>query len=174
MASPSPKTTVPSLTFLARDDVNSFATVGGIVLCLGRNPPTAQAAERFVENVEKGLGRLAKGGGLIVVVHDRSTPEPEARESLKRAFPSLSRRVVGTAFVLRAKGFVSAAQRAMITAFMLATGNKNKVLATSDIEEAVKWIYARLPADALAKTGPAEEVASEIIAFCDEELSKSK
>ena len=166
------QTNPSSLRFLTRDQLSSFATAPGIVICFGMTAPTGANIDQFFEAAERGIARLPSGAGLILVVHDSSTPDADARDAMKRKFPLLSQKLVGTAFVLRARGFVSATQRAMITAVMLATGNRNKVLATSDVKEAVDWIYSRLPASVMAKTSPSVVLAEEIVEFCDEELAR--
>ena len=159
------------LTFLHRDSVSSYATAPGLVVCFGRNAPSGSDVAPFVKSVEQGIEQNPGGAALIIVVNDTSTPEPSARQGMKRVFPALLDKLVGTAFVLRSRGFASAAQRAVITAILLATGNRKKLMVTSEIKEAIEWAQERLPASAVARAPSPELMAREIDTFCDEELS---
>lgn len=130
--------------FLGRDHVCSYATLGPILFCYGRHRPDVSSTAFYRECIRKATEKHPGKTILITYVGDRSTPRPEARERLVKLFQDMRSTICAAVFVIESRGFAAASQRAVATAFILGTGNRDFIKATASLSDALMWIARKL------------------------------
>ena len=152
---------------------SNFAAANGywrnVVICLGRKSPTAVEAKDYLAAIEYVIANSEGPIGIITVIQEASTPTPEGRDALIRAFREMWPRITCAAFVIQGRGFSAAAQRAILSGFTMITGLNSRMRIVNTIEAATSWMASLLVPSA---AGTDENVVTQILAqvvkdFCD-------
>lgn len=84
------------------------------------------------------------GYACVIFVREGSTPSVEMRASMTSTFAKMMSDGAAVAIVLESTGFVAAAQRAIATTFLAATGSKRMRVASS-LSDADGWLRGLVP-----------------------------
>ena len=132
----------PTVLSTNKASLNAYWRNVGIVV--GRGAPYNVSATEYRELMEYLIAKHPDGVGLLTVIEERSTPDPEARDIMVKMFRDLWRDMRCVAFIVEGRGFGAAAQRGVLSAFLIASGRSAKIKIFSDLGVAVRWMASEL------------------------------
>lgn len=127
-----------------RDAASSYAWWGNVAVVLGRQPPTAEHVVNYRACIVELHKQYPQGVGLITVVNDTSTPEPSGRDAMVKMFREIWPSITAALFVPNADGFKAAVMRSVMGAFILATGQRDRVRVERALAAGMPWLTQKL------------------------------
>jgi hypothetical protein len=153
---------------IVRDSTGSFGQSGKILLMLACDPPDPEQALNVGQQLRRMAENHAEGFGVIMIVREASTPAPEVRDVILRAFRDHWDNIRAAMFVVEAQGFRSALQRSIVVAVTMAMQVRSRVRVCKNPKEQVAWFAETLGGTDTHFSGAG--LLREIRAFCDAEV----
>lgn len=135
-----------------RDSASSYGAWRNVAVVIGHAPPTVASIQNYRDLVENLAEQYPAGIAMLTIVTRTSTPEPKARDALVSMFRVLWPRILGAGFVVEARGFAAATQRAIGSTLVRVIGIGGRVLIEQEMSPVTSWIAARLSASSEAKS----------------------
>jgi hypothetical protein len=128
----------------ARDPSSSIGSWRNVAITFGREAPSLEAMKNYHLNVENVLKEYPAGVGLVTVMREKSTPAGDGRDVAIKMFRELGPRLTAALFVVTASGFAAAIQRSVISAVILASGQKGHFKVVPALEDGLDWFAERV------------------------------